>query len=259
MEYTKITLEIEDQRPRFWQWDTGRRLVVTGLAAGTQIHFHKAGMPSPLTLRVYADGEALVCDVPDELLQAATSFIAYTYITDVHGALTQSSKTFAINERAKPDGYVYTPTEAQTWDQLNDRIDEIHTVLEYAKSSNLFIANAVTLDKSVTSGAEVDNAGYFLSDYMEVKPGEKIAFSCTINGIRAIAKVTVTQYDADKVYIKGQVMSTATLAMSDTTKYIRVHAAQTTVDYSTLCVKAYKDPALTYEEYYDGLRLRIKE
>ena len=125
MDITNIALTIADQRTHFWQWDTKRRLIVTGLVEGAQIHFHREGMEQPFTLLVYADGSDLVCDVPDELLQEAKTFAAYTYVTDAYGSLTRTSKTFVVEERPKPSNYIYTPTEIRTWEQLDERITEL--------------------------------------------------------------------------------------------------------------------------------------
>ena len=125
---TNITLAISDQRKHFYQWDTGRKLIVTGLAEGSQIHFHREGMAQPFTLPVYAVGSDLFCNVPDELLQKAKSFAAYTYITDKNGNLTRSRKTFAVEDRPKPVDYIYTETENYTLEKaieeaLKDVID----------------------------------------------------------------------------------------------------------------------------------------
>ena len=125
---TNITLAIADQRKHFYQWDTGRKLIVTGLAEGSQIHFHREGMAQPFPLPVYAVGSDLFCNVPDELLQKAKSFAAYTYITDKNGNLTRSRKTFAVEDRPKPADYIYTETENYTLEKaieeaLKDVID----------------------------------------------------------------------------------------------------------------------------------------
>lgn len=124
---SKITLAISDQRKHFYQWDTGRKLIVTGLEEGSQIHFHREGMAEPYTLLVYAgeDSTELFCNVPDEMLQEAKSFTAYTYVTDKDGGKTCSRKNFSVEDKPKPSDYVYTETEIKSWNDFYKRLDEL--------------------------------------------------------------------------------------------------------------------------------------
>lgn len=157
MDITNIALAISDQRKHFWQWDTGRKLKVTGLEEGSQIHFHREGMELPFTVLVYTVGSDLLCDVPDELLQQAKTFAAYIYVTDVNGYLTKASKTFVVEERPKPNNYVYTPTEIKTWEQLDSKIaDEAKRAAEAEKK----LAKSVKeLDENKFSGLYNDLDG----------------------------------------------------------------------------------------------------
>lgn len=157
MDITNIALAISDQRKHFWQWDTGRKLKVTGLAEGAQIHFHRAGMEQPFTLLVYADGSDLVCDVPDELLQEAKTFAAYTYITDAYGSLTRTSKTFVVEERPKPSGYVYTPTEIRTWEQLDERVTKLENTKPIGSYNDLTDTPVYDKTRKITWDGNIDN------------------------------------------------------------------------------------------------------
>lgn len=109
----------------FWQWDTGRKIVIIGDEdICGEAHFCTgSGDPFPVTIRT-EDGRR-VADVPDEVLQEAKPFSVYLYHRDGSGGATRCSKRFAVHPRTKPADYVYTPSERQTWSQLLARIEDL--------------------------------------------------------------------------------------------------------------------------------------
>lgn len=114
MNILNMTIEIADSRKFFWQWDTGCKLRLIGSAEGHQVHFYRDGMTEPLPVPVYARGEDVVCDIPDEILQIAKTFAVYTYMIGEDGKKTYISRTFVVEGRPKPVDYIYTPTEKYT-------------------------------------------------------------------------------------------------------------------------------------------------
>lgn len=117
---------IPDGRRAFYQWDTGQYLLCAGVTAGTQVHFYMPkAAEGALVLQAYeADGEVRV-NVPNLLLQHSGDMRVYLYVGDEEAGKTVRTKDFRIIARPKPDGYVYTETEAATWAALDARITEL--------------------------------------------------------------------------------------------------------------------------------------
>ena len=84
--------------PRLSQWDTGRRLSVTGSTA-THVHIANRG-DSHAPIMDIVNGEA---KIPDYLLQNGKELCVYL----VMDGITQESKIFSVQKRERPENYVY--------------------------------------------------------------------------------------------------------------------------------------------------------
>lgn len=113
-----MTITIADGRGALWQWDTGRRVKITGDDGVKQIHYQNRVLGCSVDVDVGADGTAII---PDELLQDWHTLTAYAYVTDDTGAYTMVQQDFAVHKRAKPAGYVYTPTDQMTLQTIQRR------------------------------------------------------------------------------------------------------------------------------------------
>ena len=71
---------------------------------------------------VGADGTAII---PDELLQDWHPLTAYAYVTDDAGGYTKVQQDFVVHKRAKPAGYVYTPTDQMTLQTIQRQIGDL--------------------------------------------------------------------------------------------------------------------------------------
>lgn len=115
-----MTITIADGRGALWQWDTGRRLRVG--SGVEQIHYQNRALGSSVDVDVGADGTAII---PDELLQDCHTLTAYVYVTDDTGAYTMVQQDFIVHKRAKPAGYVYTPTDQMTLQTIQRQIGDL--------------------------------------------------------------------------------------------------------------------------------------
>lgn len=115
-----MTITIADGRGALWQWDTGRRLRVG--SGVEQIHYQNRALGSSVDVDVGADGTAII---PDELLQDCHTLTAYVYVTDDTGAYTMEQQDFIVHKRAKPAGYVYTPTDQITLQTIQRQIGDL--------------------------------------------------------------------------------------------------------------------------------------
>ena len=125
-----MTITIADGRGALWQWDTGRRLRVG--SGVEQIHYQNRALGCSVDVDVGADGTAII---PDELLQDCHTLTAYVYVTDDTGAYTMVQQDFIVHKRAKPSGYVYTPTDQMTLQTIQRQIGDLADLTTEAKDT----------------------------------------------------------------------------------------------------------------------------
>ena len=114
-----MNLSIQDGRTELWQWDTGVRLVMDEACEAVNLSEDTFGVTVDVTAA--EDGKTWVAAVPDEMLQKPGDLICYAVQSTATGTITAAYRSFRVNRRAKPAGYVATPTEARTWQELDDK------------------------------------------------------------------------------------------------------------------------------------------
>lgn len=125
-----MKISIAYGRGALWQWDTGRRLRVG--SGVEQIHYQNRALGGSVDVDVGDDGTAII---PDELLQDCHTLTAYAYVTDGTGAYTMVQQDFAVHKRAKPAGYVYTPTDQMTLQTIQRQIGDLAELTTEAKEN----------------------------------------------------------------------------------------------------------------------------
>ena len=140
-----MTITIADGRGALWQRDTGRRLRVG--SGVEQIHYQNRALGGSVDVDVGTDGTAII---PDELLQDCHTLTAYAYVTDDTGAYTMVQQDFAVHKRAKPAGYVYTPTDQMTLRTIQRQIGDLAGLTTEAKD---------TLVAAINEAARTGGAG----------------------------------------------------------------------------------------------------
>lgn len=132
-----MNLSIQDGRAELWQWDTGVRLVMDEACEAVNLSEDTFGVTVDVTAA--EDGKTWVAAVPDEMLQKPGDLICYAVQSTATGTITAAYRSFRVNRRPKPAGYVATPSEARTWQKLDDKkidapqtaqVDEVLTVEE---------------------------------------------------------------------------------------------------------------------------------
>lgn len=127
-----MTIKIADGRGALWQWDTGRRIKITDGDGVKQIHYQNRALGGTIDVDVGTGGTAII---PDELLQDCHTLTAYAYVTDDTGAYTMVQQDFAVHKRAKPAGYVYTPTDQMTLQAIQRQIGDLADLTTEAKDT----------------------------------------------------------------------------------------------------------------------------
>lgn len=152
-----MTITIADGRGALWQWDTGRRVKITDGDGVKQVHYQNKCFGRSVDVDVGDDGTAII---PDELLQDCHTLTAYAYATDDAGGYTKVQQDFAVYKRAKPAGYVYTPTDQLTLRTIQRQIGDLADLTTEDKSNLVTAINEAAQSGGVGSiSVEDDGAG----------------------------------------------------------------------------------------------------
>ena len=135
-----MTITIADGRGALWQWDTGRRVKIADGDGVKQVHYQNRCFGRSVDVDVGDDGTAII---PDELLQGCHTLTAYAYVTDDTGAYTMVQQDFVVHKRAKPAGYVYTPTDQMTLRTIQRQIGDLADLTTEAKDTLVAAINEV--------------------------------------------------------------------------------------------------------------------
>ena len=135
-----MTITIADGRGALWQWDTGRRVRITDGDGVKQVHYQNKCFGRSVDVDVENDGTAII---PDELLQDWHPLTAYAYVTDDTGAYTMVQQDFVVHKRAKPAGYVYTPTDQMTLQTIQRQIGDLDDLTTEAHDTLVAAINEV--------------------------------------------------------------------------------------------------------------------
>lgn len=151
-----------------WQWDTGRQIDCAGLQAGTKVQFAYSYTQTLSTAVKTADG-ASVADVPNQLLLRPGTLMVYAYVTEADGvSYTKYAARFNVQARPKPDDYVYTPTEVQSWQTIRNEIGDLDDLTTTAKNNLVAAINEAAASGggggSVTKDSIVTALGYTPED-----------------------------------------------------------------------------------------------
>lgn len=146
-----MNLSIQDGRAELWQWDTGVRLVMDEACEAVNLSEDTFGVTVDVTAA--EDGKAWVAAVPDEMLQKPGDLICYAVQSTATGTITAAYRSFRVNRRPKPAGYVATPSEARTWQKLDDKKIDAPQV---AQVGQIVKVKAVDADGKITETEAVD-------------------------------------------------------------------------------------------------------
>lgn len=143
---------VPDKEGRLTQWDSNRKVIVTGYEGIAEVHFASPGDDHGAYVVELKDGEA---EIPNILLTMAGTINVYVYPAD----RTVFATALWVMAREKPDDYVYTETEVLNWRTLDEKIGDL-TELTTTARENLVAA----INEAATLGMTAANVG----DYAKV-------------------------------------------------------------------------------------------
>lgn len=154
-------ITLENNREKFYQWDMGQRLVVSGYPVGIQVHFASRWDDTPYALSVetYEEKGHIYANVPNILLQKAGDLYVYIYSADGDKGQTDCRKVLKVHPRERPSDYVYTETEIRSWETVSEKVEK---AIETVKNAVLE-GRPVGLSKYVSiSSSESGDAGKYI-------------------------------------------------------------------------------------------------
>lgn len=152
--------KIYDGRKEFYQWDLDRKLIVEDKTI-SEVHFcNRMGAVSVIRYVYEVNGLYLV-DVPNLLLQDSFRMNVYGYDKNY----TKHSKNFNIVARTRPENYVFTDEDVNTWKELDERINNIEK-----EAVPEAVIEAVVQDY-LRENPAVDLSGYATEEYVDQAVG----------------------------------------------------------------------------------------
>ena len=153
---------IYDGREFFYQWDLDRKLIVEDNTINKVYFCNKTGSCS-ISRCVYEVNGMRLVDVPNMILQ--DSFRMFVYGYDVN--YTKFDKVFEIKARSKPEDYIYTDVEVNTWEELEQRVEEIERngVSQEAIDSAV---NAYLKENPIEAGATQEEAAQIEQNRLDI-------------------------------------------------------------------------------------------
>ena len=133
-----------------YQWDTGRRVQITGIEAD-EVHLANQG-DSKAPIMDIADSQA---KIPDYLLQTGKALCAYA----VKDGITVESRTFHVHKRERPENYIYEDDQRNyIYALITNAEAAIEDANKAAASANQAAGDANKAAAIVNQAAESANA-----------------------------------------------------------------------------------------------------
>lgn len=109
------------------QWETGRKLQVEykGIAEATHLEFTNKGRENAFVVIPKEENGIVVAEVPNILLQSDQDIVVYYVIVSGEKTEVIDECVVSVEERPRPDDYVYTESEVLNYTTLSARVDQI--------------------------------------------------------------------------------------------------------------------------------------
>ena len=137
-----------------YQWDANRQLRIDSDTLGDKFEIHccMKGDTSSRVVEPIIDGDMAIVNIPNILLQRSGTLRVYV-VTEGDTIYDQS---FYVLARPKPDSYIYTETEVQTWSDIEKYVQKEITEAktEVSESVNNVIGRTNDLYANALKGSK---------------------------------------------------------------------------------------------------------
>lgn len=160
-------IELEGGARVLYQWDLNKRVIIDNFFPGTRVEFSKKYdcKDSALPVLAYEDGDHVVADIPNILLQEPGFIRVYVCPSADDAESDPEIKDVKVVKREKPEDYIYTETKTMSYQALEQRVDDMaHQVEELEQNSGKGTVKSV-------NGVEPDKNGNVQIDIPKL-PGD---------------------------------------------------------------------------------------
>lgn len=179
-----------------YQWDRNQRVILEGVAAGTEVHYSCPGFDGGPVLVAYDEGGIIYADVPNLFLTSAGTIRVWLHMDTGNRGTTVYSASITVRPKAKPDDYVYTQTEIRTWESLSAQIAAIADKIAIGPEFEglLYFANGTATSLRVGAGLKIANGTLSIAVALSDNPESAITMVLDDDGIMHIHKKGIEVY-----------------------------------------------------------------
>lgn len=150
---------------RFYQWDIDQKIVIDlngcderYLQNPPEVHFSNSSRKEALvvrsTVKYSGEGDIIIADIPNILLQEPYPLLVYVYLTDADDSSSQKTILYSeipVRKRAKPSDYLYVENITRITAEMIKK--EIESSTETARTNAINEINDIKT-KSITTVAD---------------------------------------------------------------------------------------------------------
>lgn len=195
--------KIYGNKKYFYQWDINQKIILYDIPEHCTVDFAHHQDKDALVCSTYTDGDNILVNVPNILLQSNDTI--YMYITETDEDMRQTIKTYSIGviPREKPSDYIYKETEIVSVEKISNDIKLLDD-----KFTNMF-SNGNLKDICIVSNIEdlelemskfIDNEG----NVINLAENEYVLFMIAdgIDGIeKGIVLISGNSEDLNNCYL----------------------------------------------------------
>lgn len=248
-----MKLTIKDGRDYFWQYDTGRILIIEDYDSSVKNIQFESNEEQSYAVEVQTDattGEKYV-KVPFRLLNGDyDKVVAFFYCQDSTGTYTLQRQTFRIKERQEPAGLVIDDDNILTWEQIKAEAegyrDEAKASAEDAEESATNAQKSEDDVSNMKSSIESSKAE-MEEEISQAKTDIATAKTEGVSAVKAQEIASVAVIEAHKNDVKTYAEQASASASSASTSEINAKASEEKAGTSESNAKASETNAKTSE------------
>lgn len=121
---TDKSVKIDNGKDKLYQWDTGRWLIVED-DRYNEVHFSSDSRDAAYVCPVEVKDGVRIVNIPNFLLHDNDLIHAYFCYVDENRCMTLHHQTFHVQDRQKPESYIYTETEVLNYSSIFERVRKL--------------------------------------------------------------------------------------------------------------------------------------
>lgn len=153
-------IKIEGDKIALYQWDINQRLIITDVDYNIEVHYSRldAGLNESLVLLTYEENGVMYCNIPNVFLQEKGIIYVYLYVRREDQTYTKYDAEILVIAREKPDDYIYTEDEIQSFRQLEEKLKDVSRRVENFNAKSVKVDPTNYTDEEKTQARENINA-----------------------------------------------------------------------------------------------------